>query len=334
MSSLQTPICDLLKIEYPIFQAGMGWVARADLAAAVSSAGGLGCIGAGSSMEASELRDEIRRVREQTDRPFGVDILFATVAPKVNEAVRYTDKVAAMVDVVFEERVPVLISGLGSPKGVVSQAKERGIVVMSVVGAVRHAQKAVADGVDAVIASGSDGGGHVGSVGTAALVPAVVDAVDVPVLAGGGLADGRGLVAAMAFGAQGVWMGTRFIATREARAHENYKQKIVETDSSGTVVTRAHSGKTCRLIRNGFTESWAGREAEIEPYPLQAMKVGHPASQRGRIDGEVESGVLPAGQSSGLIREAPTARDVVRTVVEEAKSVLSNLASAEALAAE
>jgi enoyl-[acyl-carrier protein] reductase II len=255
MPLLRTPICELLNLDYPVFQAGMGWVARADLAAAVSSAGVLGCIGAGSNMEADELREEIRRVRAQTDRPFAVDILFATIAPKVNEAVRYTDMVTAMMDVVLQERVPVLVSGLGSPRDVVPQAKDRGIFVMSVVGAVRHAQKAVADGVDAVIASGSDGGGHVGSVGTAALIPAVVDAVDVPVLAGGGLADGRGLVAALSFGAQGVWMGTRFIASREARAHDDYKQKIAQTDSSGTVVTRAHSGKTCRLIRNGFTDS-------------------------------------------------------------------------------
>ena len=263
MPGIQTSICEKLQIEHPVFQAGMGWVARADLAAAVSAAGGLGCIGAGSTMDADELRAEIRSVREQTDRPFAVDILFATVASKVNKAVRYTDKVAAIVDVVFEERVPVLISGLGSPKDAVPTAKELGITVMSVVGAVRHAQKAVADGVDAVIASGSDGGGHVGSIGTAALIPAVVDAVDVPVLAGGGLADGRGLVAALSFGAQGVWMGTRFIATAEARAHENYKHKIARTNTAGTIVTRAHSGKTCRLIRNAFTDSWAGREAEI-----------------------------------------------------------------------
>ena len=328
MTALRTPICDLLNIDYPVFQAGMGWVARADLVAAVSAAGGLGCIGAGSTTDADELRAEIRGVRAQTDQPFAVDILFATVASKVDEAVRYTDKVMAMVDVVFEERVPVLISGLGSPRDAVAGARERGIKVMSVVGAVRHAEKAVADGVDAVIASGSDGGGHVGSIGTAALIPAVVDAVDVPVLAGGGLADGRGLLAALSFGAQGVWIGTRFIATQEARAHENYKQKIAETDTAGTVVTRAHSGKTCRLIRNAFTDSWAGREAEIEPYPLQGMHVGHPASQRGRIEGDVENGVLPAGQSSGLIGGVPKAGEVVQTIMAEADAVLSKLTAA------
>jgi enoyl-[acyl-carrier protein] reductase II len=238
---------------------------------------------------------------------------------------RYTDSVRAMVEVVLDERVPVLISGLGSPAAVVPEAHKRGIFVMSVVGAVRHAERAVADGVDAVIASGSDGGGHVGQIGTVALVPAVVDAVHVPVLAGGGLADGRGLAAMLALGAQGMWMGTRFIATLEARAHDNYKQKIVATDTAGTVVTRAHSGKPCRLIRNRFTESWAGREREIEPYPLQGMHVGHPASERGRLQGDVENGVLPAGQSAGLIRSVPSAGDVVRSVAREAEAVLDRL---------
>jgi len=325
-SRLRTAICERLGIKFPVFQAGMGWVARAELAAAVSAAGGLGVVGAGSTSGADELRAEIRGVRARTDRPFGVDILFATVRAGGDEAVRYTDKVRAMVDVVLEERVPVLISGLGSPKAVVPEAHARGIFVMSVVGAVKHAQRAVADGVDAVIASGSDGGGHVGQIGTIALVPAVVDAVAVPVLAGGGFADGRGLAAALALGAQGVWMGTRFIATTEARAHDNYKTKIVATDTAGTVVTRAHSGKTCRLIDNGFTRSWAGRENEILPYPLQGMRVGHPASERGRLHGEVETGVLPAGQSCGLIHTVPSAGDIVRRTAAEAEAVMRRMA--------
>jgi enoyl-[acyl-carrier protein] reductase II len=325
MRRLATPLTQRLGLDYPICQAGMGWVARADLAAAVSAAGGLGVIGAGSNMTPDELRNEIRIVRSRTDRPFGVDILFATVRAAGAEATRYTDSVRAMVEVVLEERVPVLISGLGSPAAVVPEAHARGIFVMSVVGAVRHAERAVADGVDAVIASGSDGGGHVGQIGTAALVPAVVDAVDVPVLAGGGLADGRGLAAALAFGAQGIWMGTRFIATLEARAHDNFKHKIAATDTAGTVVTRAHSGKPCRLIRNNFTESWAGREKEIEPYPLQGIHVGHPASERGRIQGDVENGVLPAGQSCGLILGVLSAGDVVRQIAREAEAVLDRL---------
>ncbi len=324
-AALTTPICRNLGIRYPVFQAGMGWVARAELAAAVSAAGGLGVIGAGSTMTAAELREEIAQVRAATDQPFGVDILFATIRAEGDQVARYTDAVRAMVDVVLEERVPVLISGLGSPAEVVLEAKSRGIYVMSVVGAVRHALRAVGDGVDAVIASGRDGGGHVGEIGTAALVPAVVDAVDVPVLAGGGLADGRGLAAVLALGAQGIWMGTRFIATTEARAHDNFKHRIAEIDSAGTVVTRAHSGKPCRLIRNQFTDSWAGREAEIKPFPLQALEVGHAASELGRIAGEVERGVLPAGQSSGLIEAVLPAGDVVEAVIAEAGAALARL---------
>ena len=327
MARIRTPICERLGIEHPVFQAGMGWVARADLAAAVSEAGGLGVVGAGSTMDGEQLRAEIRRVRELTDRPFGVDILFATVRAEGERVARYTDTVQGMVETVLEERVPVLVSGLGSPAAVVPAAHERGIYVMSVVGAVRHAEKAVADGVDALIASGMDGGGHVGRIGTAALVPAVVDAVDVPVLAGGGLADGRGLAAALAFGAQGVWMGTRFIATAESRSHDNYKHRIAATDVAGTVVTRAHSGKPCRLIDNGFTRGWAGREAEIKPFPLQAMEVGHPASERGRIKGDVEAGVLPAGQSCGMIGDVVPAGEVVRRVVEEAVAAMERIRS-------
>ena len=327
MARIRTPICERLGIEHPVFQAGMGWVARADLAAAVSEAGGLGVVGAGSTMDGEQLRAEIRRVRALTNKPFGVDILFATVRAEGERVVRYTDTVQGMVETVLEERVPVLVSGLGSPAAVVPAAHERGIYVMSVVGAVRHAEKAVADGVDAVIATGMDGGGHVGRIGTAALVPAVVDAVEVPVLAGGGLADGRGLAAALAFGAQGVWMGTRFIATAESRSHDNYKHRIADTDVAGTVVTRAHSGKPCRLIDNGFTRGWAGREAEIKPFPLQAMEVGHPASERGRIEGDVEAGVLPAGQSCGMIGDVAPAGEIVRRIVEEAAAAMQRMQS-------
>ena len=327
MARIRTPICERLGIAHPVFQAGMGWVARADLAAAVSEAGGLGVVGAGSTMDGEQLRAEIRRVRALTDKPFGVDILFATVRAEGERVARYTDTVQGMVEAVLDERVPVLVSGLGSPAAVVPAAHERGIYVMSVVGAVRHAQKAVSDGVDAVIATGMDGGGHVGRIGTAALIPAVVDAVEVPVLAGGGLADGRGLAAALAFGAQGVWMGTRFIATAESRSHDNYKHRIADTDVAGTVVTRAHSGKPCRLIDNDFTRGWAGREAEIKPFPLQAMEVGHPASERGRIEGDVEAGVLPAGQSCGMIGDVVPAGEIVRRVVEEAAAAMDRMRS-------
>lgn len=324
---MRTPVCAAIGIDYPVLQAGMGMIAQAQLAAAVSQAGGLGVIGTGLSMQPDALRAQIRAVRSETEKPFGVDILFATIRAEGDSVTRYTDSVQGLIDVTLEERVPVLVSGLGSPRGAIPEAHARGIYVMSVIGSVRHAQKAVADGVDAVIASGREGGGHVGLVGTAALVPAVVNAVEVPVIAAGGLADGQGLAAALTWGAQGVWFGTRFIATKEAGAHRNYKDKIVSTSVSGTVVTRAHSGKPCRLIRNAFTEYWAEHEDEIQPFPLQALRVGNPASTRGRLDGDTEQGVLPAGQSVGMIRAVESAGDVVRATVRQAREAIGSVSS-------
>ncbi|MBT6884234.1 MAG: hypothetical protein HOA30_09305 [Rhodospirillaceae bacterium] len=300
-------------------------VAHGRLAAAVSQAGGLGVIGA-AFMEPEDLRREIRLVRETTDRPFGVDILFAEVAKDDPSTTGYTQQVEDHIAVIFEERVPVLVSGLGNPGRIVPDCHALGIKVMSLVGTSRQAQSVAAAGVDVVIASGQDGGGHVGRIGTLPLVSKAVDSVDVPVLAAGGLADGRGLIAALALGAQGVWMGTRFIATDEARGHQNYKQKIADIDEDGTIVTRAHSGKPNRIIRNRFTASWEGRESEIKPYPGQLQEIGEPASILGRIEGDTENGVLPAGQGAGLIREVKPAGEVVADIMDEARAVLTHWA--------
>lgn len=324
---MRTPVCRAIGIDYPVFQAGMGMIAQAPLAAAVSEAGGLGVIGTGLSMRPDELREQIRLVRGETSKPFGVDILFATIRTAGSSVSAYTENVQGLIEVTLNERVPVMISGLGSPRGAVPDAHERGIYVMSVIGAERHARKAVADGVNAVIASGRDGGGHVGEVGTAALVPATVAAVDVPVIAAGGLGNGASLAAALAWGAEGVWLGTRFIATEEAGAHPNYKARIVDAGSSGTVVTLAHSGKPCRVIRNAFTEYWSEHEDEIKPYPLQALEIGNPASRRGRLEGDADSGVLPAGQSVGVIGSVQSAGDVVREIVREARSAIGAVAA-------
>lgn len=322
--ALRTRLCDLLGIDYPILQAGMGMIARGRLAAAVSEAGGLGVIGSGH-LTVDELREEIALAKSLTDKPFGVDILFAKVDAAGSEVDQYTNEVEDQVQAVLDARVPVLISGLGNPLLVVGPAHELGIVVMSVVGNVRQASKLVADGVDAVIGQGHDGGGHTGRVGTSVLIPQLADALDVPVVAAGGLADGRGLVASLAMGATGVWMGTRFIATEEAYAHANYKDKIVSIDEEGTVVTRAHSGKPCRLIRNAFTDAWEARQGDIEPFPLQLLHVGKPASERARLNGEVEDGSLPAGQGSALIHEVKPAGQVVADILREASTVLADL---------
>lgn len=321
-----TAACRLLGIQWPVMQAGMGQVAHGALAGAASAAGGLGVIGAGY-MSADQLRTEIAVVRALTGNPFGVDILFGKVATDDQGSAQYAQRVQDQIAVSLDERVPVLISGLGNPRGVIDDAHARGIKVMSVVGNVRQAKRVAEDGVDAVIASGAEGGGHVGRIGTISLVPQVVDAVEVPVIAGGGLADGRGLVACLALGAAGMWLGTRFIVTFESRSHDNYKHKIVEIDEEGTVITKAHSGKPCRLIRNDFTNYWESHADEIKPYPQQLLEVGEPATILGRIDGEVDRGVLPAGQSCGLITSVKGAGSVVEDIIAEARAVLDRMAS-------
>lgn len=319
------PLCRLLGIRYPICQAGMYQVAYGPLAAAVSNAGGLGVIGS-AYMAPERLREEIRLAKSLTDKPIGVDILFAKTERGSDTVEAYEREVAAHIEVTFEEGVAVIVSGLGNPGPIVPRAHAAGMKVMALVGTAKQAQAVEQAGVDAVIASGHDGGGHVGRIGTIALVPRVCDVVKVPVIAAGGLADGRGLAAALALGASGIWMGTRFIATSEARGHDNYKNAIVGIDEDGTTVTRAHSGKPNRMIRNAFTRSWEGREREIKPYPIQLKEVGEPASDAGRIGGDTVNGVLPVGQSAGLIHRIESAGEVVRRTAQEAAAVLERLA--------
>jgi enoyl-[acyl-carrier protein] reductase II len=324
-SALHTPICDLLGIRYPICQAGMGYVARSALAAAVSAAGGLGVIAA-ANLSPRELREEIKKVRDQTDRPFGVDILFASVRVAGSEAQQFTDTVRAWADITLEEKVPVLVAGLGNPGPVTAQAHRLGMKVMALCGNVKQALDHAANGVDVVIAQGHEAGGHTGRIAGLVLIPAAVDALAPrPVLAAGGMADGRGIAAALALGAQGVWMGTRFIATPEAYCHDNYKKRVVALDEEGTVVTRAASGKPCRLIRNNFTREWEKREGEIQPFPVQAARVGRDAGIRARELGDVDNGNAPCGQSAGLIREIVPAGEVVRRLVAETEEVLARL---------
>lgn len=322
-SALFTPLSAQLGIKYPIFQAGMGFVAHAELAAAVSNAGGLGCIGAGT-MGAHELREQIHRCRDLTNKSFAVDILFAEIkADKSDDTVvRYNSNVEKLIEITFEENVPVIVSGLGNPAGIIERAHNAGVVVMSLCGNVRQARRLEASGVDVIIAQGHEAGGHTGRVGTMALVPEVIDAVRVPVLAAGGIADGRGLVAAIALGAQGIWMGSRFVASTEAFAHANYKNKIAEIDEEGTTITRCHSGKPCRLIRNRFTDSWLGREKEIMPFPLQSTKVGFPLAEKARYEGLIDDGGLACGQSAGLIDSVKPAAHIVRDVMSEARTVI------------
>jgi enoyl-[acyl-carrier protein] reductase II len=330
--ALRTPLCDMLGIDVPVVQAGMGYVARGELAAAVSSAGALGMIGA-ASLRASELRDEIRKVRDRTDRPFGVDVLFATVGRAQASAAdaRFTREVEEQLEVIFSENVPVLASGLGDPGPIVAQAHAQGMKVIALVGNTKNARRVARSGVDVIVAQGYDGGGHTGRVGTLALLPAVVDAVDVPVMAAGGIGDGRGLAAVLALGGVGAWLGTRFVASREAFAHDAYKQRIVEIDDEGTTVTRCFSGKPCRVVRNQTTEAWEDAELQkqIRPFPQQFRVVadwlGADPYIAGRYEGKTDVGALAAGQSAGVIDAVLPAGEIVRRIVAEAGVALERL---------
>ena len=330
--ALKTTACDLLGIEKPIVQAGMGFVARSELASAVSQAGGLGVIGA-AFLTPDELRQEIRKTKEMTDKPFGVDILFATYGrpssdPRVEE---FTDEVRKQIDIVFEEHVPILASGLGNPAPVVPQAHEEGMKVISLVGNTKNAKRVAAGGVDIIVAQGYDAGGHTGTVGTLTLIPAIVSCVEQPVLAAGGIADGRGLVAALAMGAHGVWMGTRFVASHEAYAHVNYKNLITKIDEYGTTRTLCFTGKPCRVIKNKTTAEWEGRESEIEPFPVQILKIsqyiGEDIYEASRLRGKVDIGSCAAGQSSALIDQIKGAGEIVDDLIAEAEEILARLGS-------
>lgn len=311
---LKTPICKMLGIEHPILLAGMGGVSYAEVCAAVSAAGGFGSLGmAGTRPEF--IRDQMRRVKELTDKPFGVDLLAAQ-----------PESLTAAVDIIIEEGATAFIAGLGVPSAIIAKLHDAGIIVMSMCGSVRHAVKAAEAGCDVVIAQGTEGGGHTGTVASVALWPQVVDAVDIPVIAAGGLFDGRGLAAALAFGCQGVWMGTRFIASVEAHAGQPYKDAIIAMNESDTVISRAFTGKTLRAIANDTTKEWEGKVAQ--PFPLQVMdSVKH--NRLGPISGIMEVNAatqcLAAGQGGGGIREILTCAQIVDRTMTEAKLTLRRL---------
>lgn len=313
---LRTTACDVLGIEAPIVQAGMAVVTSAELVAAVSNAGGLGILGA-LLRPPDALRQEIRRIRELTDRPFGV-----------NHVIEHVD--AAGLEITFEERVPVLSLAWGDPGPYLQRARDLGMKVIHQVNTARQGARAAAAGVDLIVAQGADGGGHVGAVGTMALVASVVDATHpVAVLAAGGIADGRGLAVALALGAQGVLMGTRFLATQEAPCPPAWKQQILaatEADTvSSTAFDRAMStdwpGAVLRAVRNRFLDEWVGREEEVA---REAARLG-PMLMRAFEAGDMEIFPPMAGQSCGLIRDLPPAAQVVREVAAQAEETLRRL---------
>ena len=315
--AIRTPLCDLLGIEHPIMLAGMGGVAYAELCAAVSEAGGFGTLGM-AGLGPDRIREEMRKVRELTDKPFGVDLLAAQPAT-----------LEAAVDIIIEEGAAAFISGLGVPTSILGKLKQAGLKVMNVCGTVRHAVAGQAAGLDAVIAQGTEAGGHTGKVAGMALIPQIVDAVDIPVIAAGAIVDGRGLAAALAFGAQGVWMGTRFIASTEAHAAPLYKEVILEASETDTIVTRCYSGKTMRVRSNDYVADWERRAGEIQPFPQQAV-LSHRAGVMGGIAGQIDGldrdrSCFAMGQGAGAIRSVLSCREIVEKTMAEAEAVIQTL---------
>lgn len=325
--ALRTRLTEVLGIEHPVMLAGMGGVSYHRLTAAVSDAGGFGCLGA-SVMSNDQMTAEIAEVRAATDRPFGVDLLTAMPGDML-----------AQVELLIEGGASVFVAGLGVPAAAVELCHRHGVLVANMCGKVVHARKAVDAGCDLVIAQGTEGGGHTGQVATMPLVPLIVDAVgdDVPVVAAGGIFDGRGLAAALALGADGIWMGTRFIATPEAQGVRGFKEALVGAAEDGTVISRAYSGKTMRVVRNRYTDEWEGRAGEVQRFPMQALHamqegvfhLGGDESTDG-VDPAVEC--YPAGQAVGGITAVTPAAEIIRQVVAEAEAVLGRLALAPVVA--
>lgn len=315
--SLHTPICDLFGIEHPVFLAGMGQVAFAEVCAAVSAAGGYGVLGmAGSATP--QIAVEMRKVRQLTDKPFGVDLL-AALPQQMEEAI----------DIIIGEGASCFVAGLGVPESVIDKCHRAGVKVMSMCGKVEHAVRAEQAGCDAVVAQGTEGGGHTGRIAGMALIPQIVDAVKIPVLAAGSIVDGRGLAAALAFGAQGVWMGTRFIASHEANAAKAYKQRVVAAGSDDTVIARCYSGKPMRVLNNDYVRDWEKRPQDLQPFPAQLVH----AFQDGVTnftaleDADPDRTMMPAGQGVGAVHEILPAGEIVRRTVAEAESVISRMAA-------
>ena len=320
--ALRTRLTDVLGIEHPVMLAGMGGVSYHRLTAAVSAAGGFGCLGA-SVMGNDQMVEEIRQVRVATDKPFGVDLLTAMPGDML-----------AQVELLIEGGASVFVAGLGVPSAAVELCHQHGVLVANMCGKVVHARKAVDAGCDLVIAQGTEGGGHTGQVATLPLVPLIVDAVgdEVPVVAAGGIFDGRGLAAALALGADGAWLGTRFIATPEAQSVVGFKEALVAAAEDGTVVSRAYSGKTMRVIRNTYTEEWEQRADELQRFPAQAMLafsegVFHLGGDEHTEGVDPERECYPAGQAVGGIGAVTPAGDIVRSLVAQAEAVLARIGS-------
>lgn len=309
---LKTQLCELLNIQYPIIQGGMAWVATGELAAAVSLAGGLGVIGAGNAPP-EVVKKEIEKVKALTDKPYGVNVYY--MSPYVEE----------LVDLLIEMKVPVVTTGAGNPGKHIARFKEVGTKVIPVVSSVALAKRLAKQGVDALIAEGMECGGHVGELTTMALVPQIVDAVDIPVIAAGGIADGRGLAAALALGASGVQMGTRFICAEECTVHTNYKKAILQAKDRDTILTGV-SGHEVRVLKNKLTRKYLELK-EKGASQEEFEKLGTGKLRLAAIEGDVENGSVMAGQIAAMVTKIQPAAEIIQEIVDEACLVLQKIGS-------
>lgn len=312
---IKTELCSLLGVEFPIIQGGMAWIADASLASAVSNAGGLGIISA-MNADADWVRNEIRKTRTMTDRPFGVNIMLMSPFAE------------AVAEVVAEEKVNVVITGAGNPPAkYIERWKQAGITVIPVVPSVAIARMVERNGADAVVAEGGESGGHIGDLTTMTLVPQVVDAVNIPVIAAGGVGDGRGIAAALMLGACGVQVGTRFLVASECTVHENYKKKILKAKDTDTISTGKRLGHPVRALKNPFTRGFFKKEYDGEVSNSELEAYGAGALRKAAKEGDEKNGCFMAGQIAGLVKREQTASEIIREMFAEAETVLKDRAA-------
>ena len=306
---IKTNICDLIGIEYPIFQGAMAWIADSSLASAVSNAGGLGIIAAGSA-PVSFVRDEIRRTKELTDKPFGVNIML--MSPSAEE----------IAELVAEERVAVVTTGAGLPTKYMPKWQEAGIKVIPVVPSTGIAKMVERAGASAVIAEGGESGGHIGEITTIALVPQVVDAVNIPVIAAGGIADGRGIAAAFMLGAEGVQLGTRFLVSNECTIHQNYKDKILKSKDIDTISTGKRLGHPVRSLKTPFSRKFFKMEYDSSVSAEELEKLGGGALRLAAKEGDLVNGCFMAGQSCALVTKEQSCKEIIEELFDETEQIL------------
>ena len=306
---LSTKITEMLGIRYPVFQGGMAWVADASIASAVSNAGGLGIIGCGP-WDIDTIQAQVRACKEKTDKPFGLNIMLMS---------EYVDDIMQMV---LDEDIRVITTGAGNPGKYIPRLKERDIKVIPVAGSVAIAKRVAKVGADAVIAEGLESGGHLGEITTMALVPQVVDAVDIPVIAAGGIGDGRGFAAAFMLGAEAVQMGTRFVVAKESIVHENYKKRVIGAKDIDSAVTGRSHGHPVRCLRNQMTRQYVKLEEEGKSFEeLEYLTLG--GLRKAVMDGDVTDGVVMAGQIAGMVKKEQTCKEMIEEMMEQAEKLLA-----------